>query len=110
MGLASHQTNLFMNHLLEKDRSYQSEANRDLCQTSKVIFLLFIKCLVAVQAYQVLAGFSNTQEDYFVPWALFQLPHPIGWYEERLLPALAAWRQKAAHRVNQPVPTSFYIT
>ena len=43
-----------------------------------------------------MAGFSKNQA-YFVPRALLQLPHPIGWYKERLLPELATWRQQAAH-------------
>jgi hypothetical protein len=43
-----------------------------------------------------MAGFSKNQA-YFVPRALLQLPHPIGWYEERLLPELTTWRQQAAY-------------
>jgi hypothetical protein len=43
-----------------------------------------------------MAGFSKRQA-YFVPRALLQLPHPIGWYEDKLLPELATWREQAAH-------------
>ena len=43
-----------------------------------------------------MAGFSKKQA-YFVPRALLPLPHAIGWYEERLRPELATWREEAAH-------------
>jgi hypothetical protein len=43
-----------------------------------------------------MAGFSKKQA-YFVPQALLQLPHPIGWYKERLLPEMATRQQQAAH-------------
>jgi hypothetical protein len=42
-----------------------------------------------------MAGFSKRQA-YFVPRALLKLPHPIKYYEEKLLPQLDVWRQQAA--------------
>ena len=51
-----------------------------------------------LKACQVMAGFSKSQA-YFVPRALLTLPHPIGWYETRIVPELATWRDQAAHPI-----------
>lgn len=68
---------------------------------SKVVFQIFIKFIMTLQACQVIAGFSKTQQDYFAHWALFQLSHPIGWYEDRILPQLATLRQQTAHPTQE---------
>jgi hypothetical protein len=94
---APYQINSFMNHLLEKiHRSYQSEADKEVSFFKLSFYYLSNTCLTELQTCQVMAGFSKKQA-YFVPRALLQLPHPIGWYKERLLPELTTWRQQAAH-------------
>jgi hypothetical protein len=46
-----------------------------------------------------MAGFAKSQA-YFIPRALLELPHPIAWYEERILPELANWREQARHPIQ----------
>lgn len=42
-----------------------------------------------------MAGFAKN-EPYWLGRATLELQHSIGWYEARLLPGLATWRQQAA--------------
>jgi len=44
-----------------------------------------------------MAGFLKSQA-YFLPRGLLKLPHPISWYEKKLLPFLPEWRRQARSR------------
>ena len=42
-----------------------------------------------------MAGFTS-KEPYYIGRSMVELQHSISWYEGRLLPELATWRQQAA--------------
>ena len=77
-GLNPHQVHTLTKHLIEKIMSaYQSEAEKE--------------------TLKVMAGFEKN-EPYFVPRSLLQLPYPILWYVQKLLPNYTTWVQQQSER------------